>query len=282
MAETPIFMALYSAYIGLNAKDPAVDVARAGVEAGMQMWLDATSTAAGNSDKLLSAVYGLNPAHMQDAVRSQGIPFFAALLTACGQDLLDLKLAPFVAQSLSNDDVRALVARGFDYDGGEYCPPALDWLMRGADFAESNFRKTHPRKNPVLVFWKDNGMTMPKHGLSPEGVRMVADVIRSNNMPVGVRKAVESKGFFADWRCVLATAATGRSLPYEIHTHISIIFGPDRSVAFKAYFKKADSHHGEMERHDRLSRLPSIETILMLPHDLTSFDAIIPARASST
>jgi hypothetical protein len=270
------FRTIMSAMEKLRGDAPSLRAVQAAMEDALNVWVDGACASPERESIMRLAVVELNDAQLQSAIRGTGNPVYARIFSAI--DSFDrVRLPNIRIRRLSNPDIDALIALGFDYDGARHHEPAAEWMVRGAAYGKRKFREKHPRKNPVVAYWEERGLSLPVEGLCSEGAKMVADLIRANDrLPQKVRASAERSARSTDWRVALCLRIEGHVLPYTINGVLNHIFGSsERHDAIKKLLAPATSNHEKLMRENRMAQMPTLEQILMLPYAKESLDPIL-------
>jgi hypothetical protein len=271
------FRTILGAMANLRGDAPSLNAARDALADSLNFWIDEVKTSGHARHILNLAVQEFDDDQLQCAIRARGNPVYARILRAMDNNYAGLRLSGLRLRRLSNDDIDALIAGGFDYEGARHHKPEAEWMVRGAAYAKHKFRAKHPRKNPVVAYWEERGLSLPPEGLCYEGAKMVADLLRNNDqLPKRVRDAAERSAQSTDWRVALCMRIEGHSYPYTISRVLNHIYGaPERRDAINKCLAPATSNHERLAREGRMARMPSLEEILMSPSDKDSLDPIL-------
>lgn len=216
---------------------------------------------------------------LEAALTNRGPTSFRDLAHVCSQAFPQVRVLPTGLGQLSKPALDRLVALGFPYDDvvGDSGPKL--WLTRGASFGKAAFRKRHPRKNPVMAYWEDNGLRLPAEGLCAEGVVMVAEQIRTLQEKPPTRAFIDAvRQRVVEPRILIAFLASGPNCPDCLKDRLMWhrTLGETRAKDLADLFSPQASRHAELGRQARLAASPSIEDILSRESLPASFSELFP------
>jgi hypothetical protein len=195
---------------------------------------------------------------------------FHFLYTSAVPGIPLLDFVPKSVVALSVPALTHLKDLGFAYNRLIDLNTARDlWLTKGPVFGEVAWRKAHPRLNPVLSRWQEQGLTLPKSPLCEEGIALVAETIRSfspTHITVKLFNTIRTYG--AHWRVLLCFLLENKGPEYLSERRFwkhNLCHESPLYDEFLFLFKTHDSAHRMMEQQEYLAFKPSLETILRLP-----------------
>lgn len=135
-----------------------------------QVWEEIRSLLSNHIEKPAKTLLSL-PAHyiellMQDSSQKVQVFIKNAL---CDMSNVS-RLADPVFQ-IKSETLSTFKKAGLEYDRHVTSDLALRlWLEKDPVFGKDAWRKKFPRKNPAVAYWEKEGLSLPKKGLSPEGL----------------------------------------------------------------------------------------------------------------
>lgn len=205
---------------------------------------------------------------------------FDALIDMAQPYFPDITAIPMVTTKLSAKALFRLKSMDLPYD--THLDPkyaAKLWLERGDLFGKWAWKHHHPRKDPVIGYWEEYGISIPSSGLSPEGLDLMAKTIetfnKSRNLTMKLCSQARSIAW-SDWRIVLAFKVAGQNMDsLTTHHGLKNAFENTDPAEFRALFHTPDSAHAALSQKVRLANGPDVRTLL-------SMDSEAPANVLST